>query len=200
MSNTRDRIVQAANRLFLERGCENVTLRDIASELGIYHGNVTYYFSTKEDLIAEVVGGVYDDLYSSLSFGPDNTVEALLGRFKVLESETAEYAPYIKIANVSGPHYASIEERIIRFRQWYYEYYRKTFEQLVDAGLFRSDISPLYLDIISYHLPIIESTNVFSGVNVVNEKGFSLFDVMCAYIYPLLSSEGLEHWNGYFKA
>lgn len=199
MANTRERIVQTADQLFIDRGCDNVTFRDIASELGIYHGNVTYYFSTKEDLISEVVGKVYDQLYESLTFGPDNSVEALLDRFKTLEQEMMANAPYIKIIESSGMQYPSIERRVARFRDWYYDYYQRTFKALVDTGLFRSDIPSRCLDIISYHLPIIESSNEFRGVNVSNDEGFSLFEVMCAYIYPLLSAEGLESWNRYFQ-
>ena len=199
MSKVREDIIETADRLFVERGFDKVSLRDIAKELDIYHSNVTYYFSTKEELIAEVVGGVYDELFkTSLTFGPDNTVEALLDRFKTLDSELKEYAPYVLGAESLSREYSSIKKRVTRFRRWYSNYYHESFQELEDAGLFRSDIPALYLEIISYHMPIIASSNEFSGKKMKNEKGQSLFAVLCAYIFPLLSPKGIKAWNKYF--
>lgn len=48
---TRQKIVDTAQKLIAERGYENVTIRDIASECGIALGTMYHYFSKKEDLI-----------------------------------------------------------------------------------------------------------------------------------------------------
>lgn len=50
---TRTAIVEAALRLFRERGYEAATMRAIASAAGVSTGNAYYYFSSKEDLIQE---------------------------------------------------------------------------------------------------------------------------------------------------
>lgn len=47
----RSAILETARLLFNERGYNNVTLRDIAQELHISIGNLTYYFKRKEDLV-----------------------------------------------------------------------------------------------------------------------------------------------------
>ncbi len=52
---TRNEIVRTATRLFLEKGYSNVFPRMIADELDISTGNITYYFPTKEHLLAELV-------------------------------------------------------------------------------------------------------------------------------------------------
>lgn len=51
MPKRRELILETARRLFAEKGYDGVSMRDIAGELGISVGNVTYYFKKKEDLI-----------------------------------------------------------------------------------------------------------------------------------------------------
>ena len=51
----RERICDCAKRLFEREGYEQVSMRQIAAEAGIAVGNLTYYFSKKEDLLMELL-------------------------------------------------------------------------------------------------------------------------------------------------
>jgi AcrR family transcriptional regulator len=53
---TRARIVEAALRLFEERGYEKTTMRAVAAEAGVSLGNAYYYFASKDHLVQ----GFYD--------------------------------------------------------------------------------------------------------------------------------------------
>ena len=48
---TRDRILDAALRLFRERGFEQTTMREVAAEAGVATGAAYYYYRSKEDLV-----------------------------------------------------------------------------------------------------------------------------------------------------
>lgn len=48
---TRDRILDAALRLFRERGFEQTTMREVAVEAGVATGAAYYYYRSKEDLV-----------------------------------------------------------------------------------------------------------------------------------------------------
>jgi len=48
---TRNRILDAALRLFRERGFEQTTMRDVATEAGVATGAAYYYYRSKEDLV-----------------------------------------------------------------------------------------------------------------------------------------------------
>lgn len=48
---TRTRILDTALRLFRERGFEQTTMRDVASEAGVATGAAYYYFRSKEELV-----------------------------------------------------------------------------------------------------------------------------------------------------
>src|SRR2546423_14021680 len=52
-AQNRDRIVEAAARLFRERGYEGIGVADLMKEAGLTHGGVYGHFSSKDDLIAE---------------------------------------------------------------------------------------------------------------------------------------------------
>ena len=54
--DTRARIVEAALRLFEERGYEKTTMRAVATEAGVSLGNAYYYFASKDHLVQ----GFYD--------------------------------------------------------------------------------------------------------------------------------------------
>lgn len=55
---TRTQIVDAAMRLFRERGYDRTTMRAVAESAGVSVGNTYYYFGSKEELIQ----GFYDHL------------------------------------------------------------------------------------------------------------------------------------------
>ncbi|NVN88687.1 MAG: TetR/AcrR family transcriptional regulator [Rhodopseudomonas sp.] len=52
--STRTAILNAAERLYAERGFGDVTLRDIVAEAGVNLAAVNYHFGSKDELIAEL--------------------------------------------------------------------------------------------------------------------------------------------------
>jgi AcrR family transcriptional regulator len=53
---TREQIVQAADRLFYERGYEHTSFADIADVVRISRGNFYYHFRTKDEILDAVIG------------------------------------------------------------------------------------------------------------------------------------------------
>jgi TetR/AcrR family transcriptional regulator, transcriptional repressor for nem operon len=54
-TDTRRQIVEAADRLFYERGFEATSFADIATEVGLSRGNFYYHFKTKDDILCAVI-------------------------------------------------------------------------------------------------------------------------------------------------
>lgn len=51
---TKDSIKEKGRTLFNQFGVKNVTLREVAKQIGKSYGNITYHFATKEKLITEL--------------------------------------------------------------------------------------------------------------------------------------------------
>lgn len=53
--NTRELIVETADRLFYENGFDHTSFADIAGPLGISRGNFYYHFKTKDEILDAVI-------------------------------------------------------------------------------------------------------------------------------------------------
>lgn len=65
-------IMEAAKRLFAQRGFGGVSLDHIAREVGTAKQNVLYYFGSKEELYRRVLHGVLDDWLAHMAAIVDN--------------------------------------------------------------------------------------------------------------------------------
>ncbi|MBP1762390.1 MAG: transcriptional regulator, partial [Firmicutes bacterium] len=54
MYNNRQKIIDAATALVMERGVKGTSLADIANVAGISKGTLFYHFAAKDDLIYEL--------------------------------------------------------------------------------------------------------------------------------------------------
>jgi AcrR family transcriptional regulator len=88
---TRERIIQTAVALFNQDGLDAVAAYRIAAELGISPGNLTYYFSTKTEIVREIVVRLEVELVSAIENFDDprdaDRISAMLFRvFKIMRN------------------------------------------------------------------------------------------------------------------
>lgn len=67
----REHILEAAGRLFRERGYDGISVADIMKRAGLTHGGFYGHFPSKDDLAAEITGRV---------LGPEGWFERLTGK------------------------------------------------------------------------------------------------------------------------
>ena len=75
----RHAMIQAVIRVLAREGAAGVTLRAVAEETGAAHGTARYYFSTKDEMLAEAL--------SAIVLEQANEVRGLLRRFEGAEDE-----------------------------------------------------------------------------------------------------------------
>lgn len=116
-------IVNAGAALLLEEGFSSLTKRRIAHRLGISHGNVSYYFPTRESLWHAVIdfelGKYYERHQGDLRSDPDDP-QAQFDEFVVRWID--EYND--RVMRVFFSHiiaYAEINEAVARLRNEVYE-------------------------------------------------------------------------------
>jgi AcrR family transcriptional regulator len=63
----RDReVLDAAARIFYERGYSDASVQDVADELGILKGSLYHYIDSKEDLLFRLLEETHDEIYEIL--------------------------------------------------------------------------------------------------------------------------------------
>lgn len=79
---TKEKIVQAAIRLFQERGYEKTTSNDIASDAGVSVGSFYVYFTDKRQLLLTIFDRLADELYKNIFDGlkPEHLFDSDLRR------------------------------------------------------------------------------------------------------------------------
>jgi AcrR family transcriptional regulator len=102
---TREKILEAARRLFNERGYEGATVRDIARAAGLSTGAVFASFADKAELFDEIVANDYRALEAAMAeaLREASTVhEALLGVFGAAYRSHAHQLPMVCAAMSAG--------------------------------------------------------------------------------------------------
>ncbi|MFZ2869944.1 TetR/AcrR family transcriptional regulator [Zavarzinia sp.] len=91
--NTRQRIVEAALRLFNERHFGNVTTSELAAEVGIAEGNLWYHFRNKRALLDEL-SGLYVERARGrlvLSPGQGDILDAYADMLRAMTGEVRDF-------------------------------------------------------------------------------------------------------------
>jgi TetR/AcrR family transcriptional regulator, transcriptional repressor for nem operon len=93
----RERLVAAATQLLHQHGIERTTLADIAQAADVPAGNVYYYFKTKDDIIAAVIGTHTQQIETTLAFidahhrTPKSRLKAFVREFTAQSEIVAQY-------------------------------------------------------------------------------------------------------------
>ena len=127
----REAIEAAARRMLLDEGYAGVSLRRIATKLGISVGNLQYYFPTKDDLVESVIIGETQkpiDLLGGIAWSPNDAPKSIrqavgsllqyyaseAGRFyAIMESLALHDARYAKLKADGYAHVLGHIEQLI---------------------------------------------------------------------------------------
>lgn len=91
-STTRERILEAARRLFNENGYAATSLADIAASVGIAKGNLTYHFPTKHELVVECAKRAREQRRAQFALPrPDSLVEEYVDTVHVAMEQAREW-------------------------------------------------------------------------------------------------------------
>jgi AcrR family transcriptional regulator len=72
-------IKQTARRVLVEQGADGLALRAVAREMGMTAPALYRYFTSREDLIENVVADLYDELADALEAARDGAVPSTIG-------------------------------------------------------------------------------------------------------------------------
>lgn len=95
---TRERIVDAALRLFRDKGFDETTMRDVAAEAGIATGGAYYYFRSKEELVMALYARTSDEARTLVPAALERTPRDLTKRLRaVIDTKFQQFAAHRRL-------------------------------------------------------------------------------------------------------
>lgn len=143
--NRRDELLELAATMMAERGLRATTVRDIADAAGILSGSLYHHFSSKEEMVDEVLRGFLDWLfarYQRIIDSEPNPLERFKGlfmaSFEAIEHHHAQVVIYQDEAKrlSAQPRFAFVEERNREQRKMWLD----VLNQGVTEGYFTPDL------------------------------------------------------------
>ncbi len=194
---TKEDILITARDLFNKYGYSNISMRDIAKELNISVGNLTYYFKKKEDLIEEVVMYKHSK-YKEVSV--PKSLEDLNNLFLDMLNTQNKNAYYFKhfdeLAEISSKIYEiqlSTFNKIERIlKQCFEELQRKKLVQKIESENQIENLIKCILTVIIYKP--INTKNLKNKDNID-----SIISCLWSMIFMYLTDEGKDMYFSIFK-
>ncbi len=196
---TKNRIKVSALKLFNEQGFKNITLREVAVDLDISYGNVTYHFHTKQDLIQ----ALYEDMHDALSalskqWDPSQWFLSILEAPRFTFSLTKKYLFfYIDFVEIKRS-FPKLFERIEQQQQRRKQLYLGILQQLQKEGILRSDLCD---EDLNYLMDISGAVRTFYIMNLTPEQ-WAAPTVERAYVqhvnrllFTYLTDKGMEAYR-----
>ena len=150
---TKENIIIAALRLFLQRGYESVSLVDVAREAGITKGGIYHYFSSKDELLQVALNYFLDSFetrYQALLNGADSLQEVLRLLFvenvmevygrNMLGGDQACHIDHIHFTIDIMRRFPVIQQRIHQYQITLQELLAAKIEQAAASGEIRQDV------------------------------------------------------------
>jgi TetR/AcrR family transcriptional regulator, cholesterol catabolism regulator len=141
----RDELLELAATMFAERGLRATTVRDIADSAGILSGSLYHHFSSKEEMVDELLRGFLDWLftrYQEVVATQPNPLERLKGlfmaSFEAIENRHAQVVIYQDEAKrlAGQERFSYVEDRNKEQRKMWVD----VLNQGIAEGCFRPDI------------------------------------------------------------
>jgi AcrR family transcriptional regulator len=143
--NRRAQLLDAAARLFRERGFHATSMRDIAKAVGMLSGSIYYHFDSKEDMLA----AVYQEGERRVAEAVDAAVAAETKPWQRLEAACAAHLgaliahrDYTQVMIQTLPHEAGAAQSRVRDLRREYE---QRFRRLIDDLTLPPEIDRHYL-------------------------------------------------------
>ncbi len=199
MKNTKEVIIEKARALFNKNGVANVSVREIARELGISHSNLLYYYENKNALIASLHNQLLKhavDIYQHVKNEPPlpglfiSTIEG----FKVLYEYRFFMLDMVWILRENKKLHAEILEiEKLRFKM-----YEEKIEQMASGEILLRSVDRSNYAILIDQIRVISdawltSAHIYSTTPKATIKKYAT--LLLFLFYPYLTDRGKQEFK-----
>lgn len=206
--NTREQILHTALRLYNAGGTDTVTVRHIAAEMGISHGNLCYHFPNTQAIVRELYLGLVEKMdrliTNALALDPKQ-----LGIAQLIQSAQGAFENFYEYRFLMLDF-----SRIMRSDHWIRDHYRELvngrrvvfrgiLQLMQEIGLVREErvngefdlLVELQLVCGDFWMPRAEIMQRMSKSDTINYY----VRVWLAPYPGLLTAKGIDQWNAVFE-
>ncbi|OQD43223.1 TetR family transcriptional regulator [Croceivirga radicis] len=193
-------IKAAAIQLFNKEGMSNVSMKQLADNMGISAGNLKYHYNTKSDLLE----ALYEDMYTvTLDYIlPKNTyltlfhLEEMMGKFDALQQEYAFF--FNDLVNIIKTH-PTIAKRYEAGNLERFKAARKLLDYYIETGRMKATHGLVDFDQVIYAIWML-STFWQSQKIAINNPNYkvnqtSSISLLWQLIIPHLTEKGVEEYQ-----
>jgi AcrR family transcriptional regulator len=144
--NSRSDVIDAAGRLFAERGYHGTSMRDLGKELGLLGSSLYSHVDSKQDLLVEVVEegarlfqASAEQALSTEGKARDRLDALVVGHVDVVLDNVDVARTFLNEARMLDTHH---RQRVIEARDHYEGVFRSVLAEGIRDGSFRFDIDP----------------------------------------------------------
>ncbi|WP_310621386.1 TetR/AcrR family transcriptional regulator [Flexibacterium corallicola] len=170
---TRNRIIEAADKLFYEQGFEKTSFADIADTVKISRGNFYYHFKTKDDILSAVIQQRLSDRQNWLKQWEDQVedpAERILCFVKILLRNRVNIMAFgcplgtlsAELAKLDHASQDEYREIFTLFRDWLKK-------QFFDLG-HEADADRLAMHILSHSQGVATMANTFKDEKFIEDE------------------------------
>jgi AcrR family transcriptional regulator len=128
-SKTRERIIDAADRLFYERGYEHTSFSAIADTVAISRGNFYYHFKSKDEILAGVIVRRFENIgrmlagWENESFRPEDRIRSFIRMLAMNRASISRHGCPVgslcsELGKLAHPAQADANRLFTLFRDW----------------------------------------------------------------------------------
>ena len=174
----KNEIINAARKFFFQKGYEQTSIQDIIDDLGIAKGTFYYYFTSKIDLLDQLIDRTTSEIYASLKPILNMDMNAIEKFNKIFQAATAVSMQNIDVFLVTLGVMFRDENTIIRV---------KMYRRMVEKN------TPLFSSIIEQGIKegVFNNPYPSDAAELLMQIGVTLDETICRLI--LHEDETLEH-------
>lgn len=202
MSDTKNKIQIKALELFNSIGIAEVSLRDIADELGISVGNLQYHFKKREDIVEALYFQIVEKIDTITAIKDDNVMFSFLHLSKQMISVLYEYRFFLLDFITITRRNQKIKDHYSKLSKQREMQFLGIADILICKGLLRKEVLENEYQNLYKRTEVISNFWFSSKLiqsDVIAEESIEEFStVVNQTLYPYLTKEGKRMYSEFF--
>lgn len=204
MNETKHKILIKSLKLFNNGGISNVSLRNIADEVGISVGNLQYHFKKREDIIEALYFQLVEKIDNVFVISTDDLLKSFLNISIEIYKILYEYNFFLL-------DFVAITRRNQKIKSHYSELSKrreveslKIIDVLIKNGLFREELLKNEYRCLFKRIEVISNfwfSSILIQADVLSKESIQEYSILISQsIYPYLTDEAKNQYANIFPS